>query len=657
MTDLDDVPRTSIDSILRQERAKLINDLAAVLDVEAGLREAMIAARHTNLVRDLRDVLDVDAGLSAIVPAAPTPFRPETGTASAATAVASHGDAAAWGRWALELIDPWGAAVAGKVLREYANAGTKADAEALARRLGGLPLALHLAGNYLAETTSTPSDAASLITTFADYRAAIDRASGQARRVTGDAGGGASEENESGQAQAIIDRACELSLGLLDSRGFSEARLLLRVLAYFAEADIPLTVLDTEIIANSALFRGQDARRQSRLVHSLAEVGLVDIVEPQPGEEGDRTTANSLVLRIHPMVRSISRSRADLDAQAGEYLRLAAALLYRAANSAAGDPEDPRTWPQWRTLAAHCTSFLCTIAGHLSEPPAEAVPQAASAALRSARFQAARGLYDQAASESRQVLRLLSRFPDGNAADILDARLELACALRDDGQVQDAERELQAILQERMGLLSREDQETVTLLDHLVREGGHTHERPALLEREWAKGVAHPLLDVFETRYHLAVALAYRAWSPGDKDEYEAAAKAMYQTVYEARRRMLGEGHPDTLLCRVGLAIRLVKAGQTEKAEHELRTIYESQRQLPERGEHHPDTLATLSWIASALENRDELAEAEAVYRDVCHEQMRILGRDHPQTLISLRSLAYLLRGRGEPGRGRGHFP
>src|SRR5579863_6309545 len=78
MTDFDDVPGTSIDNMLRKERAELSNDLAAVLDIEAGLREAMIAARHTDLVRDLRGVLDIDAGLSAFVPPAPVPSRPET---------------------------------------------------------------------------------------------------------------------------------------------------------------------------------------------------------------------------------------------------------------------------------------------------------------------------------------------------------------------------------------------------------------------------------------------------------------------------------------------------------------------------------------------------------------------------------------------------
>ena len=96
-------------------------------------------------------------------------------------------------------------------------------------------------------------------------------------------------------------------------------------------------------------------------MHLLAEVGLIEIVEPLPEGEGDGSPASSPVLRIHPMIRTSIRHHANLDAQIGEYLRLAATLLYKTAHSA--DPLDPRAWPQWHALAPHCTSFLSTIAG------------------------------------------------------------------------------------------------------------------------------------------------------------------------------------------------------------------------------------------------------------------------------------------------------
>jgi hypothetical protein len=49
----------------------LAADLAATLDLDAGLREALIPARRDDLISDLTGVLDVEAGLAAIVSTAP----------------------------------------------------------------------------------------------------------------------------------------------------------------------------------------------------------------------------------------------------------------------------------------------------------------------------------------------------------------------------------------------------------------------------------------------------------------------------------------------------------------------------------------------------------------------------------------------------------
>ncbi|MGQ0774517.1 MAG: hypothetical protein ACT4NY_08890 [Pseudonocardiales bacterium] len=71
MSDPTSQPDDAVDRWLADQRRAVADDLAATLDLEAGLREAMIPARHADLVADLRDVLDVEAGLSAIVSATP----------------------------------------------------------------------------------------------------------------------------------------------------------------------------------------------------------------------------------------------------------------------------------------------------------------------------------------------------------------------------------------------------------------------------------------------------------------------------------------------------------------------------------------------------------------------------------------------------------
>ena len=70
-------PDISPDQWLAHQYRHMVTDLAATLNLAAGLREATIPLQHTNLVTDLGDVLDIEAGLSDIVPTPPnaTPYE------------------------------------------------------------------------------------------------------------------------------------------------------------------------------------------------------------------------------------------------------------------------------------------------------------------------------------------------------------------------------------------------------------------------------------------------------------------------------------------------------------------------------------------------------------------------------------------------------
>jgi hypothetical protein len=78
MSDLTSRPDMSLDRRwLANQHRHMVADLAAALDLEAGLTEAMIPARHANLVVDLSSVLNVEAGLRAIVSDTPDPTARE----------------------------------------------------------------------------------------------------------------------------------------------------------------------------------------------------------------------------------------------------------------------------------------------------------------------------------------------------------------------------------------------------------------------------------------------------------------------------------------------------------------------------------------------------------------------------------------------------
>ncbi|MEO3826619.1 hypothetical protein [Actinomadura sp. B10D3] len=90
-----------------------------------------------------------------------------------------HGRVPDWGAWCrahnVGMLTP---AEGAQVLLDGTGprAGSRADAESLSRRLGGLPLALRLAGSYLAQSQQTPRIFADpeRARTFAEYRAAVD---------------------------------------------------------------------------------------------------------------------------------------------------------------------------------------------------------------------------------------------------------------------------------------------------------------------------------------------------------------------------------------------------------------------------------------------------------------------------------------------------
>ncbi|WP_040713259.1 hypothetical protein [Nocardia takedensis] len=65
----DSLDNDALDALLAEHSKNLLKVVARELDIDAGLREALIETRHIEFARGLRDVLDVESGLAAIIPA------------------------------------------------------------------------------------------------------------------------------------------------------------------------------------------------------------------------------------------------------------------------------------------------------------------------------------------------------------------------------------------------------------------------------------------------------------------------------------------------------------------------------------------------------------------------------------------------------------
>ncbi|MYQ66380.1 MULTISPECIES: NB-ARC domain-containing protein, partial [unclassified Streptomyces] len=264
---------------------------------------------------------------------------------------------------------------AAQILRDHAGtmAGPPDDARRLAQRLGGLPLALRLAGTYLADANRVPAAYREPGTPvyFDSYHAALDRGLALVDRGN------------------VIAQAWAMSLELLEQRGMPLARPLLRLIATFADAPLPYTLLLTpQTLASAGELASLDGPGVWRLLTALAGLGLVDL-SPAGGSDALPT------LRVHPLVRDASLDHAALGA-AVTALHSAAFAHERAV------PEEPDYWDHWRLLQPHALDLFHRATA--TESPDQTIHSAGRTAILAARYLLVRGLYGRARSEFEAIL-------------------------------------------------------------------------------------------------------------------------------------------------------------------------------------------------------------------------------------------------------------
>lgn len=124
------------------------------------------------------------------------------------------------------------------------------------------------------------------------------------------------------------------------------------------------------------------------------------------------------------------------------------------------------------------------------------------------------------------------------------------------------------------------------------------------------------------------------------RGDYTEAEK-LYRQALEVRERILGPEHPDTLMSVNSLAKLLESEGDYEGAEPFLKQALEVRRRI--LGPEHPDTLWSVNDLAVHIENKGDYEGAERLYRMGLESSERVLGREHPDTLTSVSNLAALL--------------
>ena len=128
------------------------------------------------------------------------------------------------------------------------------------------------------------------------------------------------------------------------------------------------------------------------------------------------------------------------------------------------------------------------------------------------------------------------------------------------------------------------------------------------------------------------------------------AAEPLYREALRARRETLGATHPDTLTSMSNLASLLKAQGKLDEAEPLYREVLRVQGGTLGEMSNDPDMLASMSNLASLLEDQGKLAEAEPLYREMLRVERQTLGDQHKDTLCSLHNLAVLLYAQDKHG-------
>jgi tetratricopeptide (TPR) repeat protein len=561
-------------------------------------------------------------------------IRPVESTSGLVLITSRDGQSANWGPWCrLHRVTMLTAAAAADVLTDHAReAGSRREAEQLGRRLGRLPLALRLAGSYLAEARAVPAAfaGADAIQTFTGYLRALDYGRFDTLLAAPEAGA-LSEE----QARSLIGRTWKISLNLLERNGTGTARQLLHFLACFADAPVPYELLlHPGLMAAAEPFSDITGPLIWHNLRALADFGLIDLMDAQQANQGVPLIR---VLQVHPLIRDIGCHEVDVEQKYDTYLRLAALSVERTTSREAGIPEDPRQWPLWQVLTPHAVHLLVALE---TRPTAsgDTLRHAADAIGRCARYLSAKGLHEQAEDLYRSALRIYERILPADDPAALGARQDIAWEVAQQGDYARAEAMYHQVLEANIRVMGAYDPSTLAARHEIARveaRRGNYAEADILLREILDAEMRflhadHPAALV--TRHEIARIAAERSDYP--------RAEELYRAVVEAKTRILGADHPSTLASRHSVAWVVTQRGDFPRAEELYRAVVEAKTRV--LGVDHPSTLASQHDIAWITARKGDFGRAEALFNENLKSKVRVLGADHPSTLVTRHSMAWV---------------
>ena len=220
--------------------------------------------------------------------------------------------------------------------------------------------------------------------------------------------------------------------------------------------------------------------------------------------------------------------------------------------------------------------------------------------------------------------------------DTLAVRNSLACTYDSVGRLAEAIDALEKLLPDCQRVLGTDNPDTLSVRNNLAgayKSAGRFGEAIDALEKllpdcQRVLGTDNP--DTLSVRNNLAV--AYK--SAGRFGE----SVELFEQVLAEYERVLGADHPDTLPVRDNLAGAYYSVGRLAEAiDAWEELLLDCQRVL---GTDNPDTLTVRNNLAGAYNSVGRFGDAIELFEQVLDERKRLLGADHPDTLTTRNNLA-----------------
>ena len=138
-----------------------------------------------------------------------------------------------------------------------------------------------------------------------------------------------------------------------------------------------------------------------------------------------------------------------------------------------------------------------------------------------------------------------------------------------------------------------------------------------------------------------------------DLGHYDAALP-LFKRCLEARERLLGPEHPDTLTTVGNLGGLYRRKGDYGQAEIYYKSCLEASERL--WGPEHPSTLTTIGSLAGLFQDKGDYEQAEAYYTRCLEARERLLGPEHPSTLTTVGNLGLLYSDKGDYEQAEAYY-